>query len=74
MNRDIMAGKWQQIRGKIKEEWGKLTDDDLKKAEGRFDRLSGLLREKYGYTKEKAMEEIDRFYKKYVEKDEPAKR
>ena len=61
MNRDIIGGKWQQIRGKVKEEWGKLTDDDLKTVEGKFDKLAGLTRERYGYTKEKAEQELDRF-------------
>jgi uncharacterized protein YjbJ (UPF0337 family) len=61
MNRDIIGGKWQQVRGKVKEEWGKLTDDDLKMVEGKFDKLAGLIRERYGYTKEKAEQELDRF-------------
>jgi uncharacterized protein YjbJ (UPF0337 family) len=61
MNRDIIGGKWQQIRGKVKEEWGKLTDDDLKMVEGKFDKLAGLIRERYGYTKEKAEQELDSF-------------
>jgi uncharacterized protein YjbJ (UPF0337 family) len=61
MNRDIIGGKWQQIRGKVKEEWGKLTDDDLKMVEGKFDKLAGLIRERYGYTKEKSEQELDRF-------------
>ena len=61
MNRDIIGGKWQQIRGKVKEEWGKLTDDDLKMVEGKFNKLAGLIRERYGYTKEKAEQELDRF-------------
>src|SRR5262245_404145 len=52
MNRDIVAGKWQQLRGKVKEQWGKLTDDDLTQAEGKFDKLSGVIRERYGYTRE----------------------
>ncbi len=70
MNRDIVGGKWQQLRGKVKEEWGKLTDDDLKMAEGKFEKLSGLLRERYGYTREKAEDDLERFYKKYVYVDE----
>jgi uncharacterized protein YjbJ (UPF0337 family) len=72
MNRDIIGGKWQQLRGKVKEEWGKLTDDDLKTVEGKFDKLSGLIRERYGYSREKADEELDRFYRKhkaYAEED-----
>jgi uncharacterized protein YjbJ (UPF0337 family) len=67
MNRDIIAGKWQQLRGKVKEQWGKLTDDDLTKAEGKFEKLTGLLRQKYGYTKDRAEEEYNRFYDQYCE-------
>ncbi len=75
MNRDIMMGKWQQLRGKVKEEWGKLTDDDLKTVEGKFDKLSGLIRERYGYTKEKADQELDRFCTRhYVYAEEDVKR
>jgi uncharacterized protein YjbJ (UPF0337 family) len=62
MNRDILEGKWKQLRGKIKEQWGKLTDDELDKVQGRFDRLHGLIQEKYGYAKEKAEEELNRFF------------
>jgi uncharacterized protein YjbJ (UPF0337 family) len=54
MNKDILMGKWKQLRGKVKEQWGELTDDELDKAEGRFDRVSGLLQERYGYAKDEA--------------------
>jgi len=74
MNRDIISGKWQQLRGKVKEQWGKLTDDDLTQAEGKYDKLTGAIRERYGYTRERAEEELDRFYKKYVHLDEAAPR
>jgi uncharacterized protein YjbJ (UPF0337 family) len=74
MNRDIVGGKWQQLRGKVKEEWGKLTDDDLTAAEGKFDKLSGLIRARYGYSREKAEDELERFYKKYVYVNEGAQR
>lgn len=60
MNEDILQGKWKQVRGKAKEWWGELTDDDLDKIEGKSDRLVGLLQEKYGYTRQKAEEEINR--------------
>src|SRR5215468_9774187 len=63
MNRDIAAGKWQQLRGKVKEQWGKLTDDDLAQANGKFDKLAGSIRERYGYTRERAEEELGRFCK-----------
>ena len=74
MNRDIVAGKWQQLRGKVKEQWGKLTDDDLTQADGKFDKLAGSIRERYGYTRERAEEELERFYKKHVDIEEPAPR
>lgn len=60
MNKDIVEGKWKQIRGEAKSWWGKLTDDDLDRAAGKYDTLTGILQEKYGYTRERAEEEIDK--------------
>lgn len=54
MNTDVMEGKWKQVRGRVKEAWGKLTDDDLDKIDGKWDRLAGTLQEKYGYARERA--------------------
>ena len=55
---DILAGKFRQLRGRLKERWGNLTDDELMQSEGNADRLAGLLQEKYGYTKERAKQEL----------------
>jgi uncharacterized protein YjbJ (UPF0337 family) len=60
MNKDILEGKWKQMRGQVKGWWGKLTDDDLDRAAGKADQLVGLIQEKYGYTHERAQEEFDR--------------
>ncbi len=60
MNQDILEGKWKQIRGEAKSWWGKLTDNDIERAAGKFDVLVGLLQEKYGYTRQQAADEIDR--------------
>jgi uncharacterized protein YjbJ (UPF0337 family) len=60
MNKDILEGKWKQIRGEAKAWWGKLTDNDLDRAAGKFDVLVGLLQEKYGYTRQQAADEVDR--------------
>jgi uncharacterized protein YjbJ (UPF0337 family) len=60
MNKDVFEGKWKQIRGEAKSWWGKLTDDDLDRAAGKFDVLTGVLQEKYGYTHQHAVEEIDK--------------
>ena len=59
MNKDIVEGKWKQMRGEAKAWWGKLTDDDLDRAAGKFDVLAGLLQEKYGYSRQRATDEID---------------
>jgi len=60
MNKDVLEGKWKQIRGEAQAWWGKLTDDDLDRAAGKFEVLAGLLQEKYGYTREAAANEIDK--------------
>jgi uncharacterized protein YjbJ (UPF0337 family) len=60
MNQDIFEGKWKEMKGQAKEWWGELTDDDLEKAEGKADRLIGLLQQKYGYTKEDAEKEFNK--------------
>ena len=65
MNKDIVEGKWKQIRGEAKAWWGKLTDDDLDRAAGKFEVLTGLLQEKYGYTRQHAADEIDKHVTAY---------
>jgi uncharacterized protein YjbJ (UPF0337 family) len=60
-NRDVLTGKWKEVRGKAKQAWGRLTDDDLQRISGHFDELSGLVQEKYGYTREQAEREVQQF-------------
>ena len=57
----MFDAKWKQLRGKVKEQWGELTDDDLDKVDGQFDQLVGVLQEKYDLTRTKAEEEIKAF-------------
>ena len=59
MNKDILMGKWKQMRGRVKEQWGLLTDDELDQSQGRYDRLAGLLQERYGYAKDQAERALD---------------
>jgi uncharacterized protein YjbJ (UPF0337 family) len=61
MNKDILQGNWVQVRGSVKTWWGELTDDELEQIAGRRDRLVGKLQEHYGYSRQKAEEEIQRF-------------
>jgi uncharacterized protein YjbJ (UPF0337 family) len=63
MNTEQIAGNWKQLKGKVKEKWGKLTDDDFKVLEGKQDQLAGILEKRYGYAKERAEEETKKFYK-----------
>jgi uncharacterized protein YjbJ (UPF0337 family) len=60
MNTDVLQGNWKQLRGRVKEMWGNLTDDDLDRIDGRTERLIGVLQEKYGYAKDKAEAEVRR--------------
>ena len=60
MNKDILEGKWKQIRGEAKAWWGKLTDNDLDRAAGKFDVLVGVLQEKYGYTRQQAVDDVEK--------------
>lgn len=65
MNKDILEGNWKQLVGSIKEQWGKLTDDELTRAEGNYDQLVGLLQEKYGYERKEAERELDGWLKSH---------
>jgi len=58
MNWDQVGGKWNQVKGSVKEKWGKLTDDDLKVIDGKRDRLVGKIQERYGITKENAEDQV----------------
>lgn len=63
MNKELLEGKWSQFKGKIKEKWGKLTDDDLAKIAGKRDQLIGKIQEKYGHDKERVEKELSEFEK-----------
>jgi uncharacterized protein YjbJ (UPF0337 family) len=54
MNKDVMKGNFKQLRGKIKQQWGKLTDDEIDQMEGHAEVLAGKLQERYGWTREEA--------------------
>lgn len=61
MNQDITEGKWKQLKGRIKEQWGKLTDDEIDQIQGQRERWAGIMQEKYGMAKEEAQREFDKF-------------
>lgn len=63
MNDDMLQGKWKQVKGNIKEKWGKLTEDEIDRIDGKAENLIGKIQEKYGKTKEAAREELNNFLK-----------
>lgn len=62
INNNIWKGHWHSIKGKIKERWGKLTDNELLELEGNQEKLEGLVQKKYGINQERAKREVDEFY------------
>jgi len=61
MNQDIIQGQWKQLKGSLKAKFGKLTDDDLARADGNHQYLVGKLQERYGYAKDEAEREVKSF-------------
>ncbi|MEO8402524.1 MAG: CsbD family protein, partial [Gammaproteobacteria bacterium] len=61
INQDIVKGKWKEIKGGIKQKWGKFTDDEVAQMQGSYEELLGNVQKKYGYQKEQAKQEIDEF-------------
>jgi uncharacterized protein YjbJ (UPF0337 family) len=61
MNWDQIKGDWKQLSRKLKEKWGKLTDDDLIRIDGKRPQLTGVLQQRYGYDKVRAETELDKF-------------
>ena len=59
MNSDIVEGNWKQLKGKVREKWGKLTDSDFEQIAGKKDQLVGRIQERYGITKDEAQKQAD---------------
>jgi|SRR5688572_29245196 uncharacterized protein YjbJ (UPF0337 family) len=59
VNRNEMEGSWKQLKGKVREKWGKLTDDDLETIQGRSERFVGKLQERYGQSQADAERDLD---------------
>ena len=59
MNTDILEGKWKQLKGSIKDQWGKLTDDDVDRIAGNYEKFEGTLQERYGWKKEEASQALN---------------
>ena len=58
MNEDILRGQWTQLKGKVREKWGKLTSDDLDVIQGRAEQLIGRVQERYGVARDEAERQV----------------
>jgi uncharacterized protein YjbJ (UPF0337 family) len=66
MDWNRVEGNWKQAKGKVKEQWGKLTDDDLTFINGKRDQLEGRIQERYGIQRDIARKQIDDWYKTLI--------
>lgn len=64
MNNDLIKGNWRILKGKIMQQWGDLTEDDVTQMKGTYEELAGRLQKKYGYDKERVKKEIETFLNK----------
>ncbi len=69
MNKEQFKGQWNQIKGKVKEQWGKLTDDDLTFIDGKREQLVGALQKRYGKEKEAIENELKKFERQYEKRN-----
>ena len=69
MNWDRIEGNWKQFKGRAKEQWGKLTDDDIDVIAGKRDQLVGKIQEQYGITKDEAEQQVNRFGDSFRDED-----
>src|SRR5437870_7379829 len=65
MNADVLKGKWHQLKGEVKSQWGQLTDDDLNRVAGDAEKLVGKVQERYGYERDRAKREVDNFINRH---------
>jgi uncharacterized protein YjbJ (UPF0337 family) len=65
MDWDRIEGNWKQFKGQVKEQWGKLTDDELDQIAGKRDQLEGKIQERYGLAKDQVREDVDTWLKRH---------
>jgi uncharacterized protein YjbJ (UPF0337 family) len=71
MSQEILKGQWKELRGRVKEWWGDLTDDDVNRIDGSQDKLVGALQQRYGYEKDRAVSEVNRRLDEFTNKVKP---
>jgi uncharacterized protein YjbJ (UPF0337 family) len=64
MNSETLKGKWHEVKGSLRQQWGRLTDSDFDEIGGNLEKLVGRLQKRYGYSKDQAQREVDEAVKK----------
>lgn len=67
MDMDLLSGQWTELNGSAKTKWAKLTDDDLIRADGEYDKLAASIQKRYGYTLEQAEDEVNAWTRRFHE-------
>lgn len=65
MNKDILQGQWKQLKGRVQQKWGDITNDELDRIAGRREELVGVIQERYGRSRDEAEREVDEFLNEY---------
>ena len=73
MNRTVSKAKWKQVRGKVKERWGRLTDNEITVMNGEIDQLVGKIQERYGLAREEVENDVREWYEKHITKERSRK-
>ena len=73
MNKDVINGKWKEIKGDIRKMWGNVTGDELEKTKGDMTSISGLIQQRYGHEKDEVSNKLTSIFKKYDSKIEAKK-
>jgi uncharacterized protein YjbJ (UPF0337 family) len=71
MNEDTLKGQWLQLKGSVRERWGKLTNDDLDEIQGRAEQLVGRVQERYGIAREEAQRQFDDWWRSHEQPADP---
>lgn len=73
MNEEILKGKWNEIKGEILTQWGKMTDDELNQSKGNLTSIAGLIQQRYGAKKEEVQQRLDSILAKFSDRTEETK-
>lgn len=66
MNKDVIQGKWKEIKGDLRKAWGNITDDEWEQTKGDATAIAGVLQKRYGFAKEDAQQKVSKVFDRYL--------